>query len=224
MERYRLIPHKQGIAVAVPRKHHHLAKRVQPGLPIVNHWKAPFVTTKNHWGLNGALVREEHESVILYIAHFTQTPSWEISASLNLLFMALNWEEKSSDPLITIENLVARRGPGGYDMSARLLERTVIVTRSFSTEEHHRVASAMERTARMLGVDTNSYHFSCTTTSSLGLGISRDYTYLSGDWSDRPQAAELMGHNIHNFWMQAAFLTGLAEVQILVEKRLCPSS
>ncbi len=224
MERYRLIPHEQGIAVAIPREHHHLAERVQSGLPIVDHWNTPFVATEDRWGLNGALVREERESVVLYIADFTQTPSWQLSASLNLLFMALNWEEESSDPLIAIEDLVAQGGPSGYDMSARLLERTIIVTRAFSAEEHHHVMVAMERTAHLMGVDTSNYRFNCTTTSSLGLGISGDYTYLSGDWSDRPQAAELMGHNIHTFWMQAAFLTGLAEVQILVEKRLNSSS
>lgn len=224
MERYRLIPHERGIAVAVPREHHHLAERVQPGLPIIDHWKTPFIATENRWGLNGALVREERKRVALYIADFTQTPSWKISASLNLLFMALNWEEESSDPLITIEGLMCQGGTSGYDMSARLPERTVIVTRSFSTEEHRHIAFAMEETARMLGVDTRSYQFSCTTTSSLGLGISGDDTHLSGEWSDRPRAAKLSGHNIHTFWMQAAFLVGLTTVQNLVERRLQPSS
>lgn len=225
MERYRLLPHKVGIAINIPHEYESLVTRVNGRLPIVQIYererKLAFVNEAGAWGIGGALVRERTTEGTSFIAPLFSCRSYSaLSRSINLLQLALTPPDDSdaSAPLVGINSLSSGTGNSAHDMSVELSPRMKRLLHRFTEGHRLHIEDIMRITANELG-DTRTYPFTCGTRLTLGLVIPGEATWLACDYEPTPNGfAYMRGHNIDHAWQQFALLAGLAEAQAIAEK------
>lgn len=226
MERYRLLPHKAGIAISVPHEFENLVARVNGTLPLVQKYERErglmFVSERGVWGIGGTLVREHtHEGTSFIAPFFTCGSHGALSRSLNLLQLALASPDDSDDasaPLVGINGLSSGTGNSAHDMSIELSPRMRHLLQRFTEWHCLRIEDAMRITANALG-DKRTYPFTCRTRLVLSLVIPGEETWLACDHEPVPRGFACMGgKNIDRAVQQFVLLAGLAEAQAIAEE------